>query len=85
MVFGPQASTSVQHLLMPCQWQDRDALIVDLIRCYGTGGSTIVFTETKNDAAAVAMALGNSGGQLKSVALHGDVPQVRECLGMYLW
>jgi ATP-dependent RNA helicase DDX21 len=67
-----QASTSVQHLMLPCHWSQRNAMVPDLVRCYGACGRTIVFTETKRDANDLVTALGDSVR-----ALHGDIPQAR--------
>ena len=66
-----QASTSVQHLVLPSHWSQRNAMVPDLVRCYGACGRTIVFTETKRDANDLVTALGDSVR-----ALHGDIPQV---------
>ena len=72
LLSGTQASTSVQHLVLPCHWSQRNAMVPDLVRCYGACGRTIVFTETKRDANDLVTALGDSVR-----ALHGDIPQVR--------
>lgn len=37
--------------------QQRTALVKDLITSYGCGGRTVVFTDTKNDAAELALVL----------------------------
>jgi ATP-dependent RNA helicase DDX21 len=65
-----QASGSVRHMMLPCHWTQRPAVTADLVRFYGAGGRTIVFTETKRDANEMADALG-------AAALHGDIPQAR--------
>jgi ATP-dependent RNA helicase DDX21 len=44
----------VRHLMLPAHWTQRAALVTDLVKCYGLGGRTIVFTETKNDANELA-------------------------------
>ena len=62
----------MQHLVLPCHWSQRNAMVPDLVRCYGACGRTIVFTETKRDANDLVTALGDSVR-----ALHGDIPQVR--------
>ena len=58
--------------MLPSHWSQRNAMVPDLVRCYGACGRTIVFTETKRDANDLVTALGDSVR-----ALHGDIPQVR--------
>ncbi len=43
--------------MLPSHWQQRTALVKDLITSYGCGGRTVVFTDTKNDAAELALVL----------------------------
>lgn len=64
-----KASRSVRHIVLPCFYSARAQVIPDVIRCYSSGGSAIVFTETKNDASELAGSLPNSR------ALHGDIQQ----------
>lgn len=65
-----KACASVRHLVLPCVRSARLQLIPDVISCYNSGGQTIVFTETKNEASELASTLpGNAR------ALHGDIPQ----------
>ncbi len=54
----PQAATTVRHLLLPCHWTQRAALVAELVRCYGVCGRTIVFTDTKADANELAQVRG---------------------------
>jgi ATP-dependent RNA helicase DDX21 len=54
------AATTVRHLMLPSHWQQRTQLVKDLITSYGCGGRTIVFTDTKADAGALALALQDS-------------------------
>lgn len=68
---GLQASTSVQHLALPCHWSQRPSVAADCIRTYGATGRTIVFTDTKKDANELASTLEALGAR----ALHGDIPQ----------
>lgn len=44
-----QASSSVEHYMMPVFWTERPSIIGDCIRMYGTGGRSIVFAETKKE------------------------------------
>ena len=69
-----QASTSVQHLVLPSHWSQRNQMLPDLVRCYGACGRTIIFTETKKDANELTNVLSETCG---ARALHGDIPQVR--------
>ena len=64
-----QASTSVQHMVLPCHWSQRNQMLPDLVRCYGACGRTIIFTETKRDANELLNVLSEAR------ALHGDIPQ----------
>lgn len=64
-----KASSSVRHLLLPCARSARGQLIPDVISCYSSGGRTIIFTETKNDASELASSLPSSR------VLHGDIAQ----------
>ncbi|MCO5594073.1 hypothetical protein L7F22_048094 [Adiantum nelumboides] len=66
-----KASFSVRHLLLPCARSARNQLIPDVISCYSSGGRTIIFTETKNDASELASSLPSSR------ALHGDIAQAQ--------
>ncbi|KAL9225258.1 hypothetical protein vseg_001205 [Gypsophila vaccaria] len=64
-----KASTSVRHIVMPCSASARPQLIPDIIRCYSSGGRTIIFTETKESASQLASFLPGAR------ALHGDIQQ----------
>ncbi|KAG9445119.1 hypothetical protein H6P81_016459 [Aristolochia fimbriata] len=66
-----KASTSVRHIALPCFYAARSQVIPDIIRCYSSGGRTIIFTETKNSAAELADLL--QGAR----ALHGDIQQTQ--------
>ncbi|KAJ7287961.1 hypothetical protein O6H91_Y312700 [Diphasiastrum complanatum] len=66
-----KASASVKHLLLPCAYSARSHIISDIIRCYSSGGRSIVFTETKKSASELAGALTHESAR----ALHGDIPQ----------
>eukprot|EP00246_Nothoceros_aenigmaticus_P017832 TRINITY_DN8982_c0_g1_i1.p1 TRINITY_DN8982_c0_g1~~TRINITY_DN8982_c0_g1_i1.p1 ORF type:complete len:700 (+),score=170.49 TRINITY_DN8982_c0_g1_i1:213-2312(+) len=67
-----KASASVRHILMPCPYAARSNVVADIISCYSSGGKTIVFTETKNDASELAGALSSTAR-----ALHGDIAQAQ--------
>jgi ATP-dependent RNA helicase DDX21 len=43
--------------MLPAHWTQRVSLVTDLVACYGLGGRSIVFTETKNDANELAGSL----------------------------
>ncbi|CAI9092114.1 OLC1v1027280C1 [Oldenlandia corymbosa var. corymbosa] len=64
-----KASASVRHIVLPCSASARAQLIPDIIRCYSSGGQTIIFTETKDSASELAGILPGSR------ALHGDIQQ----------
>ncbi|KAK8692705.1 hypothetical protein V6N13_070312 [Hibiscus sabdariffa] len=66
-----KASTNVRHIVMPCTKSARSHLIPDIIRCYSSGGRTIIFTETKDCASELAGLLPGSR------ALHGDIQQAQ--------
>lgn len=57
LVLAPQAASTVRHLMLPAHWTQRTSLVTDLVACYGCGGRSIVFTETKNDANDLAASL----------------------------
>jgi ATP-dependent RNA helicase DDX21 len=70
-----KASGQVQHLLLPCQWQERVSLIPDLIRAKApTGGRCILFCDTKRDCTELCDAL-QSSLEKGAKALHGDIAQ----------
>ncbi|XP_047321643.1 DEAD-box ATP-dependent RNA helicase 7 [Impatiens glandulifera] len=64
-----KASTNVRHIIMPCSSSARTQLIPDIIRCYGSCGRVIIFTETKDCASELAGLLPGAR------ALHGDIQQ----------
>ncbi|ESW15329.1 hypothetical protein PHAVU_007G063700 [Phaseolus vulgaris] len=64
-----KASTNVRHIALPCSASARSQLIPDIIRCYSSGGRTIIFTETKESASQLAGLLPGAR------ALHGDIQQ----------
>ncbi|KAI3458243.1 hypothetical protein Pfo_014906 [Paulownia fortunei] len=73
-----KASTNVRHIVLPCSSSARSQLIPDIIRCYSSGGRTIIFTETKDSASTLAGLLPGAR------ALHGAIQQatreIREIL-----
>ncbi|GBF99463.1 DEAD-box ATP-dependent RNA helicase [Raphidocelis subcapitata] len=69
-----KAATTVRHLMLPAHWTQRAALVTDLVKCWGLGGRTIVFTETKNDANELSGTLSEIIG---ARALHGDIAQAQ--------
>ncbi|XP_004496646.1 DEAD-box ATP-dependent RNA helicase 7 [Cicer arietinum] len=66
-----KASTSVRHIILPCTESARSQLIPDIIRCYSSGGRTIIFTETRESASQL------SGLLPGARALHGDIQQAQ--------
>ncbi|KAL2558503.1 DEAD-box ATP-dependent RNA helicase 7 [Forsythia ovata] len=64
-----KASINVRHIVLPCSSSARSQLIPDIIRCYSSGGRTIIFTETKDSASTLAGLLPGAR------ALHGDIQQ----------
>ncbi|XP_042060450.1 DEAD-box ATP-dependent RNA helicase 7-like [Salvia splendens] len=64
-----KASTNVRHFVLPCTASARAQLIPDIISCYGSGGRTIVFAETKDSVSTL------SGVLPGARALHGDIQQ----------
>ncbi|XP_020208765.1 DEAD-box ATP-dependent RNA helicase 7 [Cajanus cajan] len=66
-----KASTNVRHIVLPCTGSARSQLIPDIIRCYSSGGRTIIFTETKESASQLAGTLPGAR------ALHGDIQQAQ--------
>ncbi|KAJ0238191.1 DEAD-box ATP-dependent RNA helicase 7 [Hirschfeldia incana] len=64
-----KASNSVRHIALPCSKQAMSRLIPDIISLYSSGGSTIIFTETKDQASEL------SGLLPGAKALHGDINQ----------
>ncbi|XP_043722673.1 DEAD-box ATP-dependent RNA helicase 7 [Telopea speciosissima] len=66
-----KASTNVRHIVLPCSSSARAQVIPDVIRCYGSGGRTIIFTETKDSASELAGLLPGAR------ALHGDIQQAQ--------
>ncbi|XP_030463494.1 DEAD-box ATP-dependent RNA helicase 7 [Syzygium oleosum] len=66
-----KASTNVRHIVIPCTSSARPQVIPDIIRCYGSGGRTIIFTETKECASQL------SGLLPGARPLHGDIQQAQ--------
>ncbi|CAN8251916.1 unnamed protein product [Cochlearia groenlandica] len=64
-----KASNSVRHICLPCNKKAISRLIPDIISCYSSGGCTIIFTETKDQASEL------SGLLPGARALHGDIQQ----------
>eukprot|EP00262_Sarcandra_glabra_P017166 TRINITY_DN5799_c0_g1_i1.p1 TRINITY_DN5799_c0_g1~~TRINITY_DN5799_c0_g1_i1.p1 ORF type:complete len:736 (-),score=173.37 TRINITY_DN5799_c0_g1_i1:265-2472(-) len=64
-----KASANVRHIVLPCSHSARAQLIPDIIRCYSSGGRTIIFTETKSSVSELAELLPGAR------ALHGDIQQ----------
>ncbi|KAG6422593.1 hypothetical protein SASPL_119171 [Salvia splendens] len=64
-----KASTNVRHFVLPCTASARAQLIPDVISCYGSGGRTIIFAETKDSVSTL------SGVLPGARALHGDIQQ----------
>ncbi|CAJ2666851.1 unnamed protein product [Trifolium pratense] len=64
-----KASTNVRHIILPCNHTAMAQLIPDIIRCYSSGGRTIIFAEKKESASELAGLLPGAR------ALHGDIQQ----------
>ncbi|PHU14089.1 DEAD-box ATP-dependent RNA helicase 7 [Capsicum chinense] len=64
-----KASKNVRHIIIPCSSSARPQLIPDIIRCYSSGGRTIIFTETRALASELAGLLPGAS------ALHGEIQQ----------
>uniref|UniRef100_A0A1J3ISD9 RNA helicase n=1 Tax=Noccaea caerulescens TaxID=107243 RepID=A0A1J3ISD9_NOCCA len=64
-----KASNSVRHIALPCSKQAMSRLIPDIISLYSSGGSSIIFTETKDQASELAGLLPGAR------PLHGDIQQ----------
>ncbi|XP_038686213.1 DEAD-box ATP-dependent RNA helicase 7-like isoform X1 [Tripterygium wilfordii] len=64
-----KASASVRHIVLPCSTSAIPQLIPDIIRCYSSGGRTIIFTERKESADQLAGLLPGAR------PLHGDIQQ----------
>ncbi|OIW21350.1 hypothetical protein TanjilG_32664 [Lupinus angustifolius] len=64
-----KASNNVRHIVLPCNSSARSQLIPDIIRCYSSGGRTIIFTEKKESASELAGVLPGAR------PLHGDIQQ----------
>ncbi|XP_043813464.1 DEAD-box ATP-dependent RNA helicase 7 isoform X2 [Manihot esculenta] len=64
-----KASTSVRHIVLPCFTSAITQLIPDIIRCYSSGGRTIIFTEKRESANELAGLLHGAR------ALHGEIQQ----------
>ncbi|KAF9615887.1 hypothetical protein IFM89_026813 [Coptis chinensis] len=64
-----KASTNVRHIILPCSSNAISQLIPDIIRCYSSGGRTIIFTEKKDSASEL------SGLLPDARAFHGDIQQ----------
>ncbi|KAF5728236.1 DEAD-box ATP-dependent RNA helicase 7 [Tripterygium wilfordii] len=64
-----KASASVRHIVLPCTTSAISQLIPDIIRCYSSGGRTIIFTERKESADQLAGLLPGAR------PLHGDIQQ----------
>ncbi|XP_050221579.1 DEAD-box ATP-dependent RNA helicase 7 [Mercurialis annua] len=64
-----KASTNVRHIIVPCSQSAILQLIPDIIRCYSSGGRTIIFTEKRESANELAGLLDGAR------ALHGEIQQ----------
>ncbi|KDP22369.1 hypothetical protein JCGZ_26200 [Jatropha curcas] len=64
-----KASTNVRHIVLPCSASAISQLIPDIIRCYSSGGRTIIFTEKRESANELAGLLHGAR------ALHGEIQQ----------
>ncbi|CAN1180555.1 DEAD-box ATP-dependent RNA helicase 7 [Linum perenne] len=64
-----KASNNVRHIVLPCTAAAIPQLIPDVIRCYSSGGRSIIFTEKKETANTL------SGLLPGARPLHGDIQQ----------
>ncbi|KAJ6971142.1 DEAD-box ATP-dependent RNA helicase 7-like [Populus alba x Populus x berolinensis] len=64
-----KASTNVRHIVLPCSTSAIPQVIPDIIRCYASGGRTIIFTEKRESANEL------SGLLPGARALHGEIQQ----------
>ncbi|EEF51492.1 DEAD-box ATP-dependent RNA helicase 7 [Ricinus communis] len=64
-----KASTNVRHIILPCSASAIPQVIPDIIRCYSSGGRTIIFTEKRESANELAGLLHGAR------ALHGEIQQ----------
>ncbi|KAI5670176.1 hypothetical protein M9H77_10540 [Catharanthus roseus] len=64
-----KASASVRHIVLPCSGSALSQVIPDIIRCYSSGGQTIIFTERKESASELSSILPGAR------PLHGDIQQ----------
>ncbi|KAL8141488.1 hypothetical protein V2J09_014520 [Rumex salicifolius] len=64
-----KASIDIRHIVIPCSSSAKKQLIPDIIRCYSSGGRSIVFTERKDSASQLAGLLPGAR------ALHGEIQQ----------
>ncbi|KAI6683799.1 hypothetical protein NL676_029712 [Syzygium grande] len=71
-----KASTNVMHIVIPCTSSATSQVIPDIVRCYGSGGHTIIFTETKECASQL------SGLLPRARPLHGDIQQAQRDRGL---
>ena len=55
-----KASSSVRHLLLPCHWSQRSAVVCDVVRAYGAG------------AAAASVSTGKGGGGRMRAGREGE-------------
>eukprot|EP00892_Ulva_mutabilis_P003553 jgi/Ulvmu1/156/UM001_0160.1 len=67
-----KAAATVAHKILYAHWQERTAIIKDLIKCYGFSGRTIIFADTKNDTDETAQEMSQT---IAAKALHGDIAQ----------
>ncbi|KAI8905034.1 P-loop containing nucleoside triphosphate hydrolase protein [Gorgonomyces haynaldii] len=70
-----KTSSTVKHLCLTSRWQNRAAILGDIVAVYGRGsaGRTIIFADTKGECNDLIMneKLSAMGAQ----ALHGDIAQ----------
>jgi hypothetical protein len=79
----PQAAVTVRHLMLPCAFPQRAGLLKDLITSYGCGGRTIIFTDSKKEAAELSVTLGDSLGAQVGLLACGCWPVRDWACGMW--
>jgi len=68
-----KTSSTVNHLAIRCQWQNRADIIGDIIQQYsGRHGRAIVFTQTKVQANELSV---STSINMEAQVLHGDIVQ----------
>ena len=77
-----KTSNTVKHICIPSRWQNRAAVLGDILAVYGRGnsGRSIIFVETKGEGNELGLneKLVAAGCQV----IHGDIPQKQREISM---